>query len=365
MRWYEPEIFDQSLQSKTETNRADVARAAYVDGQSASIASIENRLRARAGSGSFADVECHFTARRALPPAALLVAAVALCIVAAPRPALAARIVSLAPSVTETLFALGEGSSVVGVSRYCDYPPTAEHLPRVGTFLTPNIEEIVALRPTLIIGPGLSSNQREVRALKSMGYAMMTTDDNSLAGIKRSIRMVGERTGRARAALRLLASIDARIAAVRARLMGVRPRTVVMLVGHQPLVAVGPGTFLDDLLHLAGAKNIADAEPQSWPHLSLEYIIEMRPEVILDGQMGTGARTPSGFWSRYRTIPAVRNRRVFGYPDDPVLHPGPRVAQSLEILARLIHPEAFAGPDDRKPAVSRTFRPATANERER
>lgn len=264
-----------------------------------------------------------------------------------------ARVVSLAPSVTETLFALGEGSAVVGVSRYCDYPPAAARLPRVGTFLTPNVEAIAALRPTLIIGPGLSSNRRQVRALKAMGYATMTVDDDSLAGIEQSIESVGVRTGHAEAARRLLATIDARIDTVRARLKDVQPRTVVMLVGHQPTVAVGRGTFLDDLLRLAGADNIADLARQSWPHLSLEYIIAMRPEVILDGQMGSDAGTPGGFWSRYPTIPAVRDHRVFGYPDDPVLHPGPRVAQTLEILARRIHPERFAAADDSQPGGAR------------
>ena len=256
------------------------------------------------------------------------------------------RIVSLAPAVTETLFALGEGGAVVGVSQYCDYPPAATHLPKVGTFLTPNVEAIAALRPDLIIGPGLSSSRREVRTLEAMGYPTLTVDDDSLAGIEQSITRIGARTGQQKAAVTLLATIQDHIEDVRARLAHTRPRTVVMLVGHEPLVAVGRGTFLDDLLHLAGADNIADLSAQSWPRLSIEYIIAMRPEVILDGAMGSDANTPAGFWARYPIIPAVRNHRVFGYPQDPMLHPGPRVWQSLEILARRIHPEAFAAPSD-------------------
>jgi iron complex transport system substrate-binding protein len=251
--------------------------------------------------------------------------------------------VSLAPAVTETLFALGEGGAVVGVSQYCDYPPAATRLPRVGTFLTPNVEAIAALRPDLIIGPGLSSSRHEVRTLEAMGYPTMTVNDSSLYGIEQSITLIGERTAQAQAASRLLGAIQAHLDEVRARLKNTRPRTVVMLVGHQPMVAVGRGTFLDDLLHLAGAHNIADLSPQAWPRLSIEYIVAMRPEVILDGEMGSDATTPAGFWARYPTIPAVRDHRVFGYPQDPMLHPGPRVWQSLEILARRIHPEAFAG----------------------
>jgi iron complex transport system substrate-binding protein len=221
----------------------------------------------------------------------------------------------------------------------------------VGTFLTPNVEAIAALRPDLIIGPGLSSSRREVRTLEAMGYPTMTVNDSSLDGIEQSIALIGARTGEEEAARRLLGAIQAHIDAVRARLEGTRPRTVVMLVGHLPMVAVGRGTFLDDLLHLAGGDNIADLAMQNWPRLSIEYIIAMRPEVILDGAMGSDANTPAGFWARYPTIPAVRDHHVFGYPEDPMLHPGPRVWQSLEILARRIHPEAFTAASDTQGAA--------------
>jgi len=287
---------------------------------------------------------------RARPPAALLVGALAIgAATATAAPPM--RIVSLAPGVTETLFALGAGGAVVGVSQYCDYPPAATRLPKVGTFLTPNVEAIAALRPDLIIGPGLSSSRREVRTLEAMGYPTMTVNDNSLDGIEQSIALIGARTGEEESAQRLLGTIQARIDEVHARLAGTKPRTVVMLVGHQPMVAVGRGTFLDDLIHLAGGDNIADLAAQNWPRLSIEYIIAMRPEVILDGAMGSDANTPAGFWARYPTIPAVSDHHVFGYPQDPMLHPGPRVWQSLEILARRIHPEAFAAASNTQGAV--------------
>jgi iron complex transport system substrate-binding protein len=275
----------------------------------------------------------------------------AVALVASAAAASPIRIVSLAPGVTETLFALGKGAAVVGVSQYCDYPPAATRLPKVGTFLTPNVEAIAALRPDLIIGPGLSSSRREVRMLEAMGYPAMTVNDNSLDGIEQSITLIGARTGAQESARRLLDTIQAHINGVRARLWRTKPRAVVMLVGHQPMVAVGPGTFLDDLIHLAGGDNIADLSAQNWPRLSIEYIIAMRPEVILDGAMGSDANTPSGFWTRYPTIPAVRAHRVFGYPQDPMLHPGPRVWQSLEILARRIHPEVFATSETRQGAA--------------
>ncbi len=250
------------------------------------------------------------------------------------------RVVSLAPSVTETLFALGAGGDVVGVSDYCDYPPAALRLPRVGSFLTPNVEAIVALRPTLVIGLGLSSDQREMRALKSMSIPLVMVRDDSLREIEDSIAAIGRQTGRIDAAHALLAQIRGQVAAVEARLARTDKPKVVMLVGHQPMVAVGPGTYLDDLLRLAHAENIAGSFGEQWPQLSLEYIIAMRPQVILDGQMGNDPAAPSRFWEKYRIIPAVRDHRVYGYPQNPILHPGPRVGESLEMLARMIHPEA-------------------------
>jgi iron complex transport system substrate-binding protein len=257
------------------------------------------------------------------------------------RCAAAQRIVSLVPSVTETLFALGAGGEVAGVSSYDDYPPAATHLPRVGSFLTPNVEEIAALRPTLVIGPESSSNQRELRALVSMGYPTMLVEDDSVAQIEQSIRQIGERIGRGAQAEAIVNGIDGTIAEVSERLRGVPNRRVVMVVGHQPIVAVGRGTFLDDLLKIAHADNIADSSGEQWPHLSLEYIVAMRPDVILDGQMGSDPQSPSHFWDPYAMVPAVREHRVYGYPENPTLHPGPRIGTTLKTLARLIHPEAF------------------------
>jgi iron complex transport system substrate-binding protein len=251
------------------------------------------------------------------------------------------RIVSLAPSVTETLFALGAGAEVVGVSQYCDYPPQVRDLPRVGSFLSPNLEAILALRPTLIVGLELSSNVRQIRALNSMGYPVLLVSDDSLQQIEDSIETIGARIGRQREADQLVAQIKGQIAAVQERLATVEPVRALMLVGHQPIVAVGTGTYLDELMRIARADNIADAAGEQWPHLSMEFIIAMRPHVILDGAMGTDPAS-SGFWQRYPTIPAVRDRRVLGYPQDPMLHAGPRVGQSLEMIARMIHPEAFA-----------------------
>ena len=226
------------------------------------------------------------------------VAALCVCAVAFASAAKASapmRIVSLAPSVTETLFALGAGPEVVGVSQYCDYPPQVRDLPRVGSFLTPNLEAIIALRPTLIVGLELSSDVRQIRALNSMGYPVLLVSDDSLDQIEASIEKVGARIDRDAEARRLVARIQSQIAAVQNRLANVKPLRALMLVGHQPIVAVGPGTYLDELMRIARADNIVRTVGEQWPHLSMEFIIAMRPEVILDGAMGSDPASSSRF----------------------------------------------------------------------
>lgn len=251
------------------------------------------------------------------------------------------RIVSLVPSVTETLFALGAGPEVVGVSQYCDYPPEATKLPKVGDFIAPNLEAVVALGPTLVIGIATASDQRQIDALNALGIPALMVNDDSVEQVEANILTIGSRIGRKAQAERLLASIKAQIAAVEQRLNGAGSVSVLMVVGHDPLVAVGSGTYLDELLTLAHGENIGEVTKQTWPRLSLEYLMAVGPQVILDGQMGSEKSVPSSFWARYPSIPAVRDDRVRGYPIDLMDHPGPRIAMALETIARLIHPEAF------------------------
>ncbi len=164
------------------------------------------------------------------------------------------RIVTLVPSVTETLFALGVGDEVVGVSSYDDYPPEVRKLPKVGSFLTPNLEAIAALRPTIVIGRGISRISARLRAMRAMGYEVLTVEDDSLAQIEQSISIIGARVGKSQRASAVIASIEASVNDVRTRVNPFPERRTLMLVGHQPIVAVGPGTFLDDLLKIARAE---------------------------------------------------------------------------------------------------------------
>ncbi len=262
----------------------------------------------------------------------------------APQPTAAAapaRIVSLAPSVTETLFALGIGDRVVAVSDYCDYPPEATRLPRVGSFNAPSVEAVIAARPDLVIGLPSPGNHENVLTMRRLGIAVEVVDPERLADVPAVTRRIAAVAGVPEAGERLVAQIEREMDAVRARVAGVaKPRTL-MLVGQDPLIAVGPDSFLGEMLAEAGAVNVAPAG-QRWPRLNVEVAIAADPEVIVDCSMGTEAGTATtAYWTRFPSLAAVRNGRVYPFRSFEALRPGPRLARALEELARLLHPERF------------------------
>jgi iron complex transport system substrate-binding protein len=262
------------------------------------------------------------------------------------NPAEALRIISLAPSVTEAVFALGLGDDLVGVSAYCDYPAQAQRIDRVGTFLTPNVEAILAKHPDVIIAVPSPGNQSSVEALHRLGLKLVLIDPQTVDEIKQSMVTIGRELDHETEGRALVARIEEHMAAVRARVAQVPERKVLMVVGQTPLIAVGSGTFQDELIRMARGINLAASASGTWPHLSLEYAIAAAPEVIIDTTMGNEERAGAGaalaFWSAFPTLPAVRTRRVFGYKEYKILRPGPRIAEAFEAIARFIHPEQFA-----------------------
>jgi iron complex transport system substrate-binding protein len=253
------------------------------------------------------------------------------------------RIVSLAPSVTETLFALGAGGELVGVSTYCDYPPEAQKIDKVGTYLSPSAEVILAKRPDLVIAVPSPGNRAPVQALERAGLDVLVVDpEKSVASMRQAISAIAVAIDRAEAGGELIRRIDADLAGVRTRIGAAPPRRTLMVVGHSPLVGVGGGSFLDDLIVMAGGTNVA-AAGGNWPHLSLEFVLAQAPEVIIDTAMGTEASTTDAadFWKQLETLPAVQQDRVYALRELTLLRPGPRVGEALLLLARLIQPQAF------------------------
>jgi iron complex transport system substrate-binding protein len=284
----------------------------------------------------------------------LAAALVAVCIGAAaasaatpdPLPSVApqtqpGRIVSLAPSITEMLFALGVGDRVVAVSDFCDYPPEVKRLPRVGSFNAPSVEAVIGQRPDLVLATPSPGNHESVLTMQRLGMHVEVVDPARLADLPVVTRRIAEVAGVPAAGERLVAAMTRDMDAVRARVAGAPKPRVLMLVGQDPLVAVGPESFLGELLVEAGAVNVAPAG-ESWPRLNVEVVIAEDPEVIIDLSMGTEAGTAvADYWTRFSSLAAVRTRRVYPFRSLEARRPGPRLPQALAELARLLHPERF------------------------
>jgi iron complex transport system substrate-binding protein len=253
------------------------------------------------------------------------------------------RIVSLAPSVTETLFALGAGEQLVGICTFCDFPQAVERIDRIGSYLGPNVEAIIAKAPDVVIGVPPNSPEA-VAALRRAGLKVVIVEVDTVAQIEAAVRTIACEAGHGAQGEVLLTALQARMAAVKARLAGVPPRRVLMVVGQNPLIAVGSGIFLNELIAQAQGVNIAASTGQQWPRLSLEFVVAHQPDVIIDGSMGSeekGEAELLGVWRNFPMLPAVRSGRLYGRRSYALLRPGPRLAEGFEELARLIHPERF------------------------
>jgi len=253
------------------------------------------------------------------------------------------RIVSLAPSVTETLFALGAGDQIVGICTFCDFPQGVKRIKRVGSYSTPNVEVIITQAPDLVIGVPPNS-PAAISALQRAGIRVIVVQVDTVAQVETAIRIIAREVGRESAGERLLSDIQQKIAAIQTRLTGAPQRRVLMLVGQNPLIAVGSGIFLNELISLAHGVNIASGTGQQWPHLSLEFAVANQPEVIIDGSMGSEEKDRGrqfSMWQNFPELPAVKEQRVYGGGSYLLLRPGPRLAEGFEEIARFIHPERF------------------------
>ena len=252
------------------------------------------------------------------------------------------RIVSLAPSVTETLFALGLGAQVVGVTTYCDYPVEAQKLPKIGGFMSPSIEAVIAKRPDFVIGVRSATDPAKARELERLGFKVTLISLASLNDILTSIKDIARLLGRAEAGEKLAHKITQQIDETKKRVAPKPRRSTLLAVGLRPLVVVGGKNYIDELITLAGGENIARSAAQPWLNLPDEYVVAKAPQVIIEAGMGSERGSSTKNWSDLKSIPAVKEGRVYSYPSDKILRPGPRVGEGLQEIARLIHPECFA-----------------------
>lgn len=290
--------------------------------------------------------------RDAIRPAALVLAV--LFLVAAPAgafgvrdmlgrsltlPGLPERIVSLDPSVTEVIFAIGAEARLAGVTDYCDFPAAARAKPHVGDLVAPSLEAVVALRPDLVIATTEGNSRETVAALERLGTRVYVTTASRLADVGALIERIGELTGRAAAAATLHDRLDRRIAAVRRAVAG-RPRPRVLYVlWPEPLLVPGRDTLLGELIRVAGGDSVTATDPVEYPRLSLEAAVARHPDIVIVADHAAGA--PSHRWGALGVVPAVRAGHLHTVDGNLLNRHGPRVVEGLEQLARLLHPEAF------------------------
>jgi iron complex transport system substrate-binding protein len=280
--------------------------------------------------------------------AAATFVALATCVALAQPREPVARIVSTLPSATEMLFAIGLGDRVVGVSNFCRYPPQVTSLPKIGNVLRPDFERILTLRPDLVVitdrNPELAGR---LAAARVPFVAVATT---TLADISLGMVRIGAAAGIEPHARTVVRSMEERLQRVRARAV-TRPRPrVLLIVGRNPdtltgIVAAGAGSYLDDLVELAGGDNVVSrVSSLAYPKVSLETILSLDPQMIVDTidmsgiDLNRERRNAEGqkLWQRYRTLSAVRAGRVHPADSEALVIPGPRVVDVAEWLANLV-----------------------------
>jgi iron complex transport system substrate-binding protein len=255
------------------------------------------------------------------------------------------RVVSLAPNLTEIVFAIGLEERLVGVTDYCNYPPQAASLESVGGPENPNIERIAKLRPDLVLATRSGGNRLPtVSSLETLGFSVFTSDPHSVEEMIRSAERIGELMGEPNAGSELAASLRSRVQDVASRLSDVPARRVLMVVWPEPLITIGRDTFIADALRIAGAQNVIELE-QDWPNVSLEEVARQQPEYLIfasDHSRQT-ERQIAELRGRagWRNLEAVREERVIVL-GEIVARPAPRLVDAIEQLARVLHPASFA-----------------------
>ena len=251
------------------------------------------------------------------------------------------RIISLAPGHTETLYALGLGDRVVGVTEYCNYPPEATEKPMVGGFSNIDLEQVVGLEPDLVLATSMHVAET-VPALQEHGVTVFVADPQTVLEVLETTRTIGQITGQDEAAKVLIARMQERIDAVQ-ETIGDAPRPKVFWELGPELYTAGPGSFLNDLILVAGGENVAADADSPWPQLSMEAIVLKDPDVVVLADHNYG-ETAEMVKERpgWKDIAAVREGRIIEITnDDIVSRPGPRIVEGLEFLAQAFHPDLF------------------------
>lgn len=250
------------------------------------------------------------------------------------------RVVSLAPSLTECVFALGCGDRLVGRTTRCNNPPEAKNVPVVGAYMRPDLERLIAAAPDLVVTTKAGASKEVARRIKSFGAPVFVSDCESIDDVAGLIDKLGVLLDCRDRAGHVVKEMRRRRAAVRAECEGLSRPTVLFAVGIRPLVAAGGSSFVGALIRDAGGVNILEDVPGRYPKVNLEHVIRADPDVVitLDKECGT-AKTCEEYWLAMPTLKAVRNGRLVFMDGDLMARPSPRIITALEELAEALHPE--------------------------
>jgi iron complex transport system substrate-binding protein len=262
------------------------------------------------------------------------------------------RVISLVPSVTETLFAIGAQDFLVGVTDFCDYPPAARAKRSVGGMLSPSLETVITLKPDLVVATTAGNREETFLDFDRLKIPVYLVNSTSLADVFDLATRLGMLTDRGPAAAQLVASLQARANAVTVRVAG-RPRPRVLYVlWPDPLIVPGRGALVAQLIALAGGDLVSADAGEGYPRYSLEAAVARAPEVIILASHGGGQGVLGREqWDRFTALPAIRAGRIYAVDGNLMHRYGPRVLDGLERLARLIHPDAFAASPGPKSAA--------------
>lgn len=251
------------------------------------------------------------------------------------------RIISLAPSHTEILFKLGLGASVVGVTTYCDYPEEAKAKEKVGDSMTVNVEKIIELNPDLVIQYG-SGSEESNKKIRDAGITLLSYEPESIDEVISVIEKIGDITNSKIAATMVTVDMMSKKEYIVNRVSKAEKVKVFYEVWDEPLMAAGPGSFLDELITLAGGDNVAKDAQSAYAQFDVEQMIERNPDVYITAKDSEN-KTVESIKSRqgYDIINAIKNDRVYILEPNIISRPGPRIVDGLELIAKSIHPELF------------------------
>jgi cobalamin transport system substrate-binding protein len=251
------------------------------------------------------------------------------------------RVISLAPNLTEIVYALGAGDRLVGNTTYCDYPEQAKSVQKVGDTLQPNVERILALRPHLIFISTSSQLEAFARQLHDHGIPVYVSDPHDLEGVIHSIENIARLLNREQQAGELVSKLRGRMMTVEAAVKNRKPVRVFYQLSAEPLYTAGRDAFVTDLIKRAGGQSVTADVAEAWPRYSEESVVAAKPDAIILPTGGSMGGANADVADGLKRSPAVLEGRVIKIDGDLLVRPGPRAIDGLEQLARALHPEAF------------------------